>query len=461
MSVPSRREVLVGTAGLAATTALPHPTRAAGRPPNVLFINLDEHAAMAASHEGNPWVRTPTLDRLVAEGTRFSRHYTADPSCCPARATWFTGRMSNEHGTVINGLPLRDDLPDLGQWVSEHTSHEPLYLGKWHIPGRNVFGSFRVLHVGSIFGEHCDVSVGRTVQGFLKNRSPDRPWFLTVSLMNPHDICRWITQHGRHGDPLPGEAADNLPELPPSFHTLPDEAALLKEVKRDTVQSRRWNEAQWRMYMWTYYRMTEMMDGVLGRIVEALDASTHARNTLLIVTSDHGDAHAHHRLAFKQSLYDPAARVPLLMRWPGSVPAGRESQVVTFGADVPATICDVLGAPPMPKQRGHSLQAAMSGDDSVHPAFAYSHSLVSGRMVRSAAYKYIAYGDDPVEQLFHLPSDPHELVNLAQDGAHSSALDDHRAARADWEARLESTPLAAQGWDAARAALKGKHAADD
>ena len=87
------------------------------RPCNIVFVHVDQMGHEAVGAYGRRQVQTPNMDRLVKEGTAFMLSHWANPVCCPARASWYTGRASSEHGVVQNRKPLKSDMPDLGQWM--------------------------------------------------------------------------------------------------------------------------------------------------------------------------------------------------------------------------------------------------------------------------------------------------------------------------------------------------------
>jgi choline-sulfatase len=100
---------------------------------NFLFLMADQLSMDAIAAHGNRFVRTPNLDRLAGAGVSFRDSYTAYPLCSPARSSMFTGRMPSETGVVNNGLPIRKEIPNLGQWLGGR-GYETVYAGKWHVP---------------------------------------------------------------------------------------------------------------------------------------------------------------------------------------------------------------------------------------------------------------------------------------------------------------------------------------
>ena len=333
---------------------------AQARTPNILFINADQLNAGALSGHGCRHVATPNIDRLMRRGTTFLQSYTTNPVCCPARSGWFSGRPSSETGSP-GSIQLRPELPDLGQWLGAR-GYETVYAGKWHIKGHDVAKSFRYLTPGMGMGENGDGSVSRAAAGFLRAYSGAKPFFLTLGFLQPHDICHWIMRHYHDIGQLPiPEIAGELPPLPPNFNYDRREPEHIRNGTRGGEaahkSAKKWSELHWRYYLWSYYRHVEMVDAEAGRVLDALEDSAFAKNTLVIFSADHGEGMANHRMVIKGYLYDSAARVPLVVAWPGALPEGaRDEAHPVSGLDFAPTVCDFAGVEPMPKARGFSLR---------------------------------------------------------------------------------------------------------
>ena len=448
----TRRRFLQAGAAAAATVArsalaakAPAPVVRKPSRPNILFINTDQQGLDTLSAYGCPGINTPNMDRLAAGGTSFMESYCADPVCCPSRASWFTGRPPAENGVVLNSVPIVADMPDLGQWFTKH-GYEAVYVGKWHVPARDNAKSFRVLPGGTGQGELSDAAVSRACQGFLLNRRPGDPFFLTAGLLQPHDICYWIMQHDADIGELPyPELADRLPELPPNFQFDTREPQRLAQRRRPNARgggTGTWSELHWRYYIWSYLRHVEMVDAEIGRILDGLEDSDYAQDTVVIFTSDHGEGRARHQMVTKGYLYDEAAKVPLVVSWPGEVGEGRrDAEHLVSGLDFAPTVCDYAGIEPPPNARGRSLRPLLEGNSVAWREFVVASSAITGRMVRTPDYKYITYRDDPTDQLFDMKSDPWETKNLAAEPQYASVVEDHRKILADWEAPFELAPI--------------------
>jgi arylsulfatase A-like enzyme len=438
--------------GMAATSVLSGaaPAVVSKRPPNILFINLDQLNAEAVGLHGCPDVKTPNMDRLGRSGMSFTQSYSTNPVCCPARSSWFTGRMTPETGVTKNGLKMVTGMPDLGQWMRQ-SGYQTFYSGKWHIPGRDVRKSFtEICPNPKNTARLCDIIVSRSAEGFMRNYRESDPFFLSVGLLNPHDICSFVLTHDHLEGRMPfPELESELPPLPPNFNARSNEPGTIVTRREKYFRERgneagmgAWEDNLWRYYIWAYYRYIEMVDAHVGRVLDALEDSPHARNTVVILSSDHGDGNARHAMVFKSFLYDEAARVPTMISWPDHIPAGGvDDKRLVSGVDVFPTACDYAGVAPPPNMRGYSLRAAAEGRSAPGHDFVVSHS-GAGRMIRTDQYKLITYKNDPVTQLFDMKADPWETRNLAGESSHAATVEEHRKALDEFDASLELAPPA-------------------
>jgi len=429
----------------AAASALPMPGRASGRP-NVVLIVTDQHHAGAIGAAGNPHLRTPAMDHLYHHGASFALSHTADPVCSPARSAIFSGRTASETDVASNGRPIRAGIPNAGQWLSEKAGYETLYAGKWHLPGSYTdrIPGFRVLP-GGIAGQGNigDTSVSRACEAYLRGRRSSDPFLLVASFLQPHDICEWLRLNMRTPEKLRfPEIAGELPPLPGNFDYAPGEPAFLRRTRDRTEPALgKWTREHWRYYLWSYYRHVEMVDGEIGRILDALRDSGRDTNTVVILTSDHGEGLARHHMVRKSISYDEALKVPLLVSWPGEVAARSDESHPVSGLDVMPTLCDYAGIQAPANMRGRSLRPLLEGNAAARDHFVISEVPVNaGRVVRTQQYKYVTFAGDAVEQLFDMRTDPGETRNLAGSARHAGVLEDHKKLLRDWERRLEVAP---------------------
>lgn len=436
---------LSAVAASSATLASRGAVAGKGQRPNILFINTDQHSAEALGHLGCKDLLTPHMDRLAARGVSFAKSYSANPVCCPARATWFTGRYTPENGMMSNGSRLVESMPDLGQWMRKG-GYNVYYSGKWHIPGRDVAESFNYISDNpKNTAETGDIVTTRSSIGFLENYKEDKPFFFCIGLLNPHDICSFVLTHTMYGGKMPFPEIEDLPPLPPNFETHMAEPAKVVssrnkywEENGEESGMENWDKKLYQYYIWSYYRYIEKVDGLIGQILDALENSPFKDNTLVILASDHGDGHLRHKMVFKSFLYDEAARVPFIMSWPGRIKEmviDREHLV--SGVDFAPTLCDYAGIAPPPKMRGYSLRPLAEGGKPNWRNFVVAHTSTGGKMIRTNRHKLITYKDDPVIQLFDMDADPWETINLAEDPANEPQVKELLKQLADYESRFE------------------------
>jgi len=404
--------------------------------PNILFIHSDQLHFKAISAYGNPYVKTPALDRMVSDGTSLMEMYTTMPQCCPARASWYTGRMSAETGVPVNSCPLDPDLPDLGQWLRKHGDYDCVYAGKWHIPNRAVNKSFRQIF-GSGMGEHSDASIARAAIGYLQNHPGDKPFFLNVGFMNPHDCCYTAGAGGGCGKfRFAGQITDKLPPLPENFRHNPNYAA----------RTRGWKELEWRYYIYSYYRLAEMVDAEIGRLYNTLANSRFADNTLVIFTADHGDGLGFHGNVSKGYMEEEAWHVPAVVIYPGHIAKGkRDAEHLASGVDIPATICDYAKVPMLPKMTiGRSLRPVLEGKSPVWRGFVIGESMLgSGQVgIRDKQFKTILYRDDEAK-IYDLKNDPLEMQNLADTEQGKAIKQRHMGYMRQYISSIEPAPIPA------------------
>ena len=414
-------------------------------PPNVLLVITDQQSRFAQSAAGNESVRTPHLDALSAAGVRFSRAYCAAPVCSPSRASLATGRPPHQTGLMANGMPWTGVMPEMCGHFLRH-GYDVGWVGirPANPPSSTAAGPrFELLlpdGVGTRLGCESDAAIADAAIRYLRRPGRERPFFLGVTLINPHDICYWVM----------GQAADTagdgpLPPLPDGFEPAEDEPDFIRRCRRRThygpenTFTRGWDRDDWRRYLREYHALTERADAETGRILDALRDAGLEEETLVACTSDHGEGMARHRWVVKLMLWESVVSVPLTLSWPGAIPRGRVRNQLASGLDLLPTLCDYAGLPVPAGVVGRSLRGAVEEDGpgrdyvvtELHPddqdlAFA-------ARIVVSERHKYAAFSDGrPREVLFDLEADPGETRNLAADPSRAHALATHRRYLRQW-----------------------------
>ena len=415
MIIMQRRQFLhTGTAlaagaMLGARKAVAAGAKRQAKRPNILFINTDQQHAGYFSSMGNPLVATPNFDRLRSMGVSYENSYSANPVCGPARSCWYTGKYSSELGVMDNSHALRYEIPNLRNHLRDH-GYAEAYVGKYGVFYEGSPNHYPL--AGDSMGEYSDEAIARTVSAFLHNYDADHPFFLSVGLHQPHDICFWMNKNriAWDGDmPLP---LDQLPPLPKNFTAIEQEAKIM--AARRNYQNKNWSEKQWRTYLWVYSRMVEMVDAQIGVILDALERSNHLDNTILIVTADHGEGGAEHQMTHKSFLYDSAARVPLTFYWKNHFEGGRiDTRTLVSGVDLAPTLCDFAGVEPMTDFSGRSLHSILLGNDGVHRDDLLVEDSYGGVLLRDERYAFIETRDENKAQLFDMQADPLQMNNLS------------------------------------------------
>lgn len=415
-------------------------TAAADRP-NFLLIITDQQTHNAMSCAANPWLKTPAMDSLAARGTRFSAAYCTYPVCSPSRGSIFTGRMPHETGVRVNGKPIAEGVPTLGE-LFRAAGYETVYGGKWHLP-RSFDGmtGFTRLIGGHSLGATMDQPLAEASAAWLRQK-PRQPFFHVASFMNPHDICDWIR---RHPGSRPHLNPDRYPPAPANMAVDPLEPEAVQFHRRagyDLMSqglgiASSWRRDDVRLYLHDYYRMVEDVDRCIGQVLGALRESNLEPNTIVAFLSDHGEGLGGHLWAQKAAFYEESARVPLLFAGPGIRASHTEYATLASLADLLPTFCDYAGIPAPPNVRGLSLRPVLEGRPIdrtfVAAELLYQDQTREGRMIRTARHKYIVFnsGARP-EQLFDLDTDPGEVLNLAPHPEAQPELHRHRALLRAW-----------------------------
>lgn len=432
------------------------------RRPNIVYIMTDQQYGGAMSCTGNPYLHTPAVDRLAAMGVRFDKAYCAFPLCVPSRTAMFSGHMPHESGVYINCNTSDEPFPfvTLGKVMSD-AGYDCHYVGKWHLTiptSRAKEHGFAQVELPG--GHGRDAERADRASKFLRSEH-DRPFFLVVSLLNPHDCCQLaraedLSRFEGALAPTPPEA--ELPPLPDNFEIPAGEPDQLrvwqKENSEKVYRSYFWNEKQFREYLWGYYRLVEKVDVEIGKVLDALRDSGREDDTVVIFASDHGDGHSRHRWNQKWSLYDESARVPFIVAQKDRTKAGQvDHHLVSSGLDLMPTICDYAGIDAPKGCLGRSVRALAEGRtpdtwrDYVVSETSFGNwgpvgdsDYPKARMVRTDRYKYIAYDrGERREQLIDMDNAPGEMVNLVDKPELAPVLEQHRKHLAQWCRRTRDT----------------------
>ncbi len=426
-----------------------NPSSAGDNRPNILVIMTDQQAANAMSCTGNPHLKTPAMDSIAARGVQFESAYVTQPLCLPCRSSMLAGRYPHEIGTITNGTTYNKDWPMLGKMMSEG-GYECAYIGKWHV------GAPTGRRAGYAFARGGGKDHEKTADALkYLSRKHDEPFFLTLSYVNPHNVCQLARHQPLPDGPIPPlpENMDDLPPLPDNFAIPENEPTAIREVQEMSrgkhYPTEDWDERLWREYLWGYNRICEKVDAEIAKVLAAVQENGLAENTVIMFVADHGEGIAAHHWNQKQVLYDEAVRVPCLIASPQSDAAGKVSTtLVSTGIDYLPTVLDFAGISCRDTMPGHSLKSIALGEREALPRdYVVSETVfasgteqfgVSGRMLRTEQYKYTIYNKGECrEQLFDMKKDPGEMENLAVAPEYQSILNQHRRHITAWAAQTQ------------------------
>ncbi len=424
--------------------------------PNILVILTDQQTHAALSAHGNHYLHTPHMDSLVRSGLSVQNAYCASPVCGPSRGSLLSGRLPHRTGVEVNGPAVNPGIPTMGAHFRQ-AGYRPFYAGKLHL-GPNPRQGIEEVGGSQGFEFLCDeypVGIPRQLGTdtdpvwtdhaveFLHSQGPkdsgsDDPFLLVASLHNPHDICYWVMEW-RHIVDLPSDI--ELPPLPANFQPVPDEPEFVGLCRNRTEYgpemswTHNWDETDWRRYLYVYNRLTERVDEQIGRLLGALEESGLVDDTLVVLTSDHGEGVAAHKWVTKLMLWEEVVRVPFVISLPGAVPENHVDRThLVSGVDLLPTLCDYANIAAPEGIDGQSVRPAIE-----NPAVPGRSNLVTelqpflddetkkGRMLRTARYKYLVFshGQRP-EMLFDMEVDPGETHNLAYLSDFAEVLSEHR-----------------------------------
>ncbi len=420
--------------------------------PNIIFILTDQQSASMMSCAGNKYLRTPAMDYIAENGIRFTRAYTSNPVCTPARISLMTGRFCGAF-SAKDGRQARENegaisIPTISDEIKTTTiaaylkkaGYDLFYGGKRHLPAPldpAILG-FKVVS-NNERDELADESAKFIKENYLK------PYYLTVSLINPHDICymalrdfaktdqeKKIVANGKKECATLDKALEipegvteetffskYCPPLPPNYEPQKDEPQALRKLleTRDFRMNARngYTDKQWRMHRWAYCRLTETVDSQIQTILNAVKESGQEENTLIIFTSDHGDMDAAHRMEHKTALYEESANIPFMAMWKGHIPAKQVDSLhlISNGLDLLPTVCDYAGIKGIADPRGKSIRPLFEGKNVKWRKTVGVETEIGRMVVSEDKLKYIKYDVAVLEeQLLDLKADPFETTHF-------------------------------------------------
>lgn len=424
--------------------------RKTGTKPNVLFLFADDYCYEAVRAFGMTDIDTPNLDRLVKNGTTFTRAYNmgswSGAVCVPSRAMLITGRHLWDVQKVHKTMKKECEAGRLWPQLLQQSGYNTYFTGKWHIradaskafqvashvrPGmpRTVPSSYnRPLKgktdpwspydkkLGGFWegGRHWSAIVADDATGFIKREAKDdKPFFAYVAFNAPHDPRQAPKEYVEKYPTTRIKVPENfLPEYP-----YKEEMAAGKKLRDERLAPFPRTPDSVKVHRGEYYALITHMDAQIGRILKALEESGQADNTWIFFTADHGLAVGHHGLFGKQNLYDHSVRVPFMVVGP-KVPKGKTIDAPIYLQDVMPTALELAGAKKPEHVWFHSLLPLIKGRKKTSPYDAiYGAYLDAQRSITANGYKLILYPKAKKARLYHLAKDPKEMKDLADNAS--------------------------------------------
>jgi len=458
------------------------------QPPNIVFIFSDDHAYQAIGAYGSIINETPNIDRLADEGMTFDRCVVTNSICGPSRATILTGKYSHLNGFYRNGnrfdgsqltFPKRLRNADyqtaiFGKW---HLATEPTGFDRWHVlPGQGAYYNPAMIDQGERVkheGYTTDVITDLTLDWLKNGRDTDRPFMLMCQHKAPHRNWQPGPKYLTKYDDGP------IPEPPTLFDDYKGRGAAAKTQDmtiRDTMtpfdlkfrfpnnlndkQQALWEEAygpknaafeemnlegddlvrwKYQRYIKDYLRCIDSVDEGVGRLLDYLDESELAENTVVIYSSDQGFYLGEHGWFDKRWIYEESLKTPLIVRWPGVTEPGSRSDALVSNLDFAETFLDIAGVPVPDEMQGRSLVPLLHGrepEDWRHSFYYHYYEFPGAHSVRrhygvvTDRYKLVYFYNLDEWEMYDNRRDPHELRSVYDHPGYADT-------RAELEAELQ------------------------
>ena len=440
---------------------------APARKPNVLFIAIDDLNDWVGCLGGHPQARTPNMDRLAARGTVFLNAHCQAPLCNPSRSSLLTGLRPSTTGIYglmpgIRDVATTRDRVTLPQYFARQgyftagfgkVFHDGSIKPKDHTNEFQVWGpapgmplpkqkfvhtpdDMRAMDWG-VFPqddrEQADWKIADAAIAQMKTLPAGKPFFLAVGFRLPHVPCfasqKWFDQ-------FPAESEITLPPVKEDDRgDVPFFAWYLHWKLPEPRLSWLKQAHQWRPLVRAYLASTTFMDSQVGRVLDALDASGAAENTVIVLWSDNAWHLGEKGITGKNSLWERSTRVPLIFAGPGVSRGGKCRQPAEL-LDMYPSLVELCGLPAREGLEGHSLAPQLKDATAPRPWPAITTHNVGNHTVRSEQWRYIRYADGS-EELYDLRADPNEWTNVVKQAQSAGIVRDH----ARWLPQVNEPPV--------------------
>lgn len=426
--------------------------------PNILFIAIDDLNDWVGPLDGHPQIQTPAMDRLAARGVTFTNAHTQSPLCNPSRTAIMTGMRPSTTGIYglrpwfreVNQLKDLTSLPDYLERNGYRTySTGKIYHGGYgrqegdtefdelgppagvgarpeeklvNTPQNHPlmdWGTFP--HKDEEKGDWAVASWAVETLGKLSETPSEEPFFLSVGFFLPHVPC-YVTQ--KWYDMYPEETLELPPMRPDDRDDTPRFSWYLHWKLPEPRLKFLQEEDQWKNLVRSYLASISFVDSQVGRVLDALDASGKADDTVVVLWSDHGWHLGEKLISGKNTLWDRSTRVPLIFAGPGIVEGASTNRPAEL-IDMYPTLLELAGLPPKDDLEGLSLAPQLENPQAPRDRPAITTHNHDNHGVRSERWRYIIYADGS-QELYDMEADPNEWDNLAGDPQYADVIEEHR-----------------------------------
>jgi len=473
----------IGLTSADTSAGAPSPARS-GKPPNIVFIFSDDHAYQAISAYNDPrrLIETPHIDRLAREGMRFDRCVVPNSICGPSRASVLTGKYSHANGFYNNNNSRFDGAQTTFPKLLHAVGYQTALIGKWHLvtdptgfdlwhilPGQGVYYNPPMIKNGEPVkhqGYTTDIITELSLE-WLRNRDKAKPFVLMCQHKAPHREWLPAIRHLGHDHdrryPEPptlfddyagrGKAehdqdmtiAKTMTEIdlklkPPTGLSAEDRRAwdayyeprnaAFRTAHLDGKDLVRW---KYQRYLHDYLGCIKAVDESVGRLLEFLDQEGLAGDTIVVYSADQGFYLGEHGWFDKRWIFEESLRAPLLVRWPGIIPAGSVNTSLVSNIDFAETFLDVAGLPIPADMQGKSLVPLLKAQTPrewrssfYYQYFEYPvpHHVRPHYGVVTNRYKLVHFDKPDLDEweLFDLEKDPRELSSVYGNPAYTTVV---------------------------------------
>ena len=446
--------VVLALAGLCRLSAAETPqTR-----PNILFVMSDDHAAHVLSCYGSKINKTLNLDRLAKEGMRFNNCFCTNSICGPSRAVILTGKYSHLNGVVVNlsrnGRNEFDGRQQTFPKLLQQAGYQTALIGKWHLggsptgfdyynilPGQGSYHDPVMIEKGAERRKHegyvTDIITDQSLK-WLKTRNKDRPFLLMCHHKAPHGPWKPDQKHAGmyEGFDIPEpETLDD--DYATRCDAIRNQMLGMKNFRQRHLKGNfpKWLVGQalkkwtYQQYIKRYLRCVASLDDNVSRLLEYLDQSGLAENTIVVYTSDQGFFLGDHGLYDKRFMYEESLRMPLLVRYPKEVRPGSVNDEMVLNLDFAETFLDYAGVAMPADMQGRSFRPILRGrtpedwrTSMYYSFFEVAYGVPAHCGLRTGCHKLIHFYSIGAWELYDLQKDPKELKNVFADPTYQDVV---------------------------------------